>query len=105
MNSKVRIEIDAETAEQLNAQAEARGISVSDLVAELVGGDMLLAPDLDAMRAAGEGAWSKEALAEDARIIAEVERTREAVPWEDVKTWMESWGTAKELPPPKPRKV
>ncbi len=105
MNSKVHIEVDAETAELLNAQAEARGISVSDLVAELVGDDLLMAPDLHALREAGEGAWSAEALAEDDRMIAEVEQTGEAVPWNEAKAWMQSWGTANELPPPKLRKV
>ncbi len=48
---------------------------------------------------------SPAALAEDARHLAEFERTRIGVPWEEVKLWMESWGTANELPPPKPRKV
>ncbi len=105
MNSKVRIEIDAETAEQLNAQAEARGISVSDLVAELAGSDLLLAPDLEAMRAAGEGPWSAEALAEDARRLEQFEKDRLAVPLDEVKAWVESWDTPNELPPPTPRKV
>jgi hypothetical protein len=57
------------------------------------------------VRTAGEGPWSPEALAEDARRFAEFERTREGVPWEEVKAWMETWGTPHELPPPKPRKL
>jgi hypothetical protein len=57
------------------------------------------------MRSDGEGPWSPEVLAEDRRRLAEFERTREGVPWEDVKAWMLSWGTANELPPPKPRKL
>jgi predicted transcriptional regulator len=27
------------------------------------------------------------------------------VPWEEVKSWMLSWGTPDELPTPKPRKL
>jgi hypothetical protein len=49
--------------------------------------------------------WSAEALAEDERRLAEFMRMREVVPWEEVKTWMESWGKRNELPPPKPRRL
>lgn len=105
MNSKVRIEVDAETAELLNAQAEARGISVSDLLAELVGSELLLAPDLEAMRAAGEEAWPDLSLAEDVRRIEQFRKDGLAVPLDDVKAWVESWDTPNELPPPTPRKV
>jgi hypothetical protein len=27
------------------------------------------------------------------------------VPWSEVRAWMETWGTADELPAPKPRKL
>lgn len=47
-------------------------------------------PDLQAMRNAGEGPWTPDALVEDARRFAEFRRTREAVPWDDVKTWMQT---------------
>ena len=43
--------------------------------------------------------------AEDARRLAEFQRTREGIPWEEVKAWMQSWGKPDELPPPKPRKL
>ncbi len=105
MNSKVRIEIDAETAELLNERAAARGISVSDLIADLAGGDALLSPDLETMRAAGEGPWSDVSLAEEVSRLAEFHRTGEAVPWEEAKAWIESWGTLNERPQPKPRKI
>lgn len=42
---------------------------------------------------------------EDLRRLREFERTGEAVPAQDVKAWVESWGTANELPRPTPRKV
>lgn len=57
------------------------------------------------MRRAGRGPWAPEVLAEDARRLAASERAGEGVPWDEVKTWMQSWGTEEELPPPKPRKL
>jgi hypothetical protein len=106
MNVKLRtIEVDAHTADVLEARAAARGLSVADLIADLAWSSESLPPDLQAMCDSGEGPWSPEALAEDARRFAEFQRTREAVPWDEVKTWMQSWGTPNELPPPKPRKL
>lgn len=49
--------------------------------------------------------WSPESLAEDARRLAEFEHTRMGVTWDEVKAWVESWGTATELPAPKPRRM
>jgi hypothetical protein len=57
------------------------------------------------LRAKGEGPWSPEALEEDERRLAEFERTRMGVPWDEVKVWMQSWGKPNELPMPKPRKL
>jgi len=42
---------------------------------------------------------------EDLRRLREFERTGEAVPFNEVEAWVESWGTAKELPRPQPRKM
>ena len=42
---------------------------------------------------------------EDRRRLREFERTGEAVPGEEVKAWVESWGTTHELPRPQPRKL
>jgi hypothetical protein len=106
MNIKVRqIEVDAETAEALEAQAAARGISLQELLADLAGATHDVPGDLEALRAAGRGPWAPEILAEDARRLAEFNRTGEGVPWEEVRAWMQSWGTGSELPPPKPRKL
>jgi hypothetical protein len=49
--------------------------------------------------------WAPDVLADDARRQAEFQRTRGAVPWEDVKAWLLTWGTPNELPVPKPRKL
>jgi predicted transcriptional regulator len=106
MNPKLRkIEIDARTAELLEARAAARGMTVSQLLADLMDAEEALSPALVEMREAARGPWAPEVLAEDARRLAEFQRTREAVPWDEVKAWMQSWGTANELPPPKPRKL
>jgi hypothetical protein len=106
MNVKLRtIEIDAETASALEERAAARGMTVSEFLAELIGTDGPLPQPLDALRAAGRGPWSPGILAEDARRFADFERMGEGVPWDEVKSWMQSWGTADEVPPPKPRKL
>src|SRR6266516_3208933 len=98
MNPKLRkIEVDAQTADVLEARAAARGMTVAQLLAELIDAEEALPPDLMEMREAGHGPWAPEVLAEDARRIAEFQRTREAVPWEEVKAWMQS---PNELPAP-----
>lgn len=40
---------------------------------------------------------------EDLHRLREFKRTGEAVLSQDVKAWVESWGTASELPRPTPR--
>jgi hypothetical protein len=105
MNVKVKIEVDSRTAELLEARAAARGMSVADLLADLAGDDNLLPAELEAMRAKGEGPWAPDVLAEDARRLAEFRRSREGVPWDEVKAWMQSWGSQHERPMPKPRKL
>jgi hypothetical protein len=106
MSAKQRtIEIDARTADLLEARATARGLSVSELLADLAAGSELLPVDLEAERAAGTGAWAPDVLAEDARRLADFMRTRDGVPWEEVEAWMKSWGTPQELPVPQSRKL
>jgi hypothetical protein len=106
MNIKVRkIEVDVETADLLEARAASRGMSVAQLLADLACNEEVLPAELAAMRLSGVGPWSPQSLAEDARHLAEFERTRMGVPWEEVKAWMQSWGTPNELPVPKPRKL
>ena len=75
MNVKVRkIEVDAQTADLLEARATALGMSVAALIAELAGNETILPPDLAELRAKGEGPWSPEALEEDERRLAEFEQ-------------------------------
>jgi len=42
---------------------------------------------------------------EDRRRLREFQRTREAVPLHQVKAWVESWGTDKELPRPQAQRI
>jgi hypothetical protein len=105
MSTKVTIEVDVRTADLLEARAAARGISVADLLADLAGEESLLPATLAAMRDSGEGPWAPSVLAEDARRLAEFSRTREAIPWNDIKSWMQSWGSENEQPAPRPRKL
>lgn len=94
MNVKVRqIEVEAATADVLEARAAEQGVSVSDIVAELVA-VMDIPSDIEGPDAA-----------EDLRIYHEFKRTGEAVPLNEVKAWVNSWGSSNELPAPKPRKI
>ena len=63
MNVKERsIDVDAQTADLLEARAAARGMSVSDFLADLACNEEALPADLADMRSKGEGPWSTEAL-------------------------------------------
>ena len=106
MTAKARlIELDRDTADRLEAWARDRGMTVAELLAEVAAGHSAPSPDWEAMRRTGRGPWAPDVLAEDARRIASYERTGEGVPWAEVESWIESWGTTEELPPPKPRKL
>ena len=99
-----KIEVAPETAALLEARAAARGMSVADLVADLAGTESLPAP-LASQRAAGQGPWADDVLAEDARRLQAFRETGVAVPLAEVSAWMTSWGKADELPAPRPRKL
>jgi predicted transcriptional regulator len=86
-------ELDPETDARLQAIAAARGQDMAAVVADAVA-------LLDAVVPV-EG----PEIEEDIRRIREFERTGEAIPLDEVKAWVESWGTANELPRPKPRKI
>jgi predicted transcriptional regulator len=87
------LDLDPETDARLSALATEKGQDAASVVADAV---ILLdsivnieGPDVE----------------EDLRRLREFERTGEAVPEEDVKAWVEAWGTPHELPRPLPRKV
>jgi hypothetical protein len=82
MNVKIRnIPVDADTAERLEARATARGMSVSELLAEL------LVFDLEPMAA------DIEAISELDRRWSTVKSGRATVPNDDVVRWLQTWGT------------
>ncbi len=87
------IEIDADTDARLREMATERGQEVAAVLAEAVA---LLDSVVDL-----EG----PDIAEDRRRLDEFERTRLAIPLNEVKAWVASWGSADELPRPQPRKV
>ena len=82
MNVKVRkIEVDEATAATLAARAAERGLTVSELVAEMAaeqGAPAVLPP---------------EDLAELDRQWAAIRAGESAVPHDQVVRWLETWGT------------
>lgn len=78
MRSKTEtIEVDSDTASALRERAAKRGLTVSELVAELV---PLIEED--------------EAIAELDRRWAAIESGQATVPQEEVERWLQTWGTS-----------
>ena len=75
------IEVDAETAAVLKARAEMRGVSVATVVAELV-------PEGD----------DEASLAELDRRWAAVEAGEPTIPHDEVRAWLNTWGTSQFKP-------
>ena len=86
------IEVDEDVAVALEKRAAEEDMSVSDMLAA-----EYLAPR--------EVEISAEDLAELEERGREWERDRLGVPAEEVAQWLKSWGTANELPPPRPRRL
>jgi predicted transcriptional regulator len=87
------LDIDADTDARLRAMADERGQEVAAVLAEAVA---LLDSVVDI---AGPD------IGEDRRRLDVFSQTRAAVPLDDVKNWVASWGSANELPRPAPRKI
>jgi predicted transcriptional regulator len=87
------IDIDAATDERLRELAAERGQDETAVLAEAVA---LLDSVVDI-----EG----PDIEEDRRRLREFERTRLGIPLHEVKAWVDSWGTANELPPPKAQRI
>jgi predicted transcriptional regulator len=80
-NAKRAIEVDEETAQALETRASERGMSVSELIAEMTvvqGRAMMTAPD---------------EISELDRRWAAIEAGEATVPHEAVAQWLETWGT------------
>ena len=87
------LDIDADTDARLRELADERGQDVAAVLAEAVA---LLDSVVDI---AGPD------IAEDRRRLDAFKQTRAAVPLDEVKAWVASWGSANELPRPTPRKI
>jgi predicted transcriptional regulator len=87
------LEIDAGTDARLREMADECGQDVAAVLAEAVA---LLDSVVDI---AGPD------VAEDRRRLDAFRKTRAAVPLDEVKSWVASWGSANELPRPAPRKI
>ena len=87
------LDIDSDTDARLREMADERGQDVAAVLAEAVA---LLNSVVDI---AGPD------IGEDRRRLDAFRRTRAAVPLDEVKTWVASWGSANELSRPAPRKI
>jgi predicted transcriptional regulator len=87
------LEIDAGTDARLTEMAAERGQDVAAVLAEAVA---LLDSVVD---------LADPDIAEDRRRLDEFTSSRKAVPLNDVKAWVASWGSGHELPRPSPRKI
>lgn len=87
------LEIDADTDARLREMASERGQDVAAVLAEAVA---LLDSVVDI---AGPD------IAEDRRRLDAFKQERGAIPLDEVKAWVASWGSAHELPRPAPRKI
>ena len=81
MPTKRKVELDDSTAESLENRAADRGLTVSDLVRELL--------DRDAEPVAVD----PEAIAELDRRWARIEAGEQTVPHEEVVQWLQTWHT------------
>lgn len=86
------LDIDADTDARLREMADERGQDITTVLAEAVA---LLDSVVDI---AGPD------IAEDRQRLDAFKQTSAAVPLEDVKNWVASWGSAHEFPRPVPRK-
>jgi hypothetical protein len=87
------LDIDTDTDTRLRQMADERGQNVAAVLAEAVA---LLDSVVDI---AGPD------IGEDRRRLDAFKQTRAAVPLDDVKSWVASWGSANELPRPTPHKI
>ena len=87
------LDIDTDTDSRLHQMAGERGQDVAAVLAEAVA---LLDSVVDI---------AVPEIAEDRRRLDAFKQTRAAVPLNDVKAWVESWGSANELPRPAPHKI
>ena len=97
MADTLTISLTGPLADEVRAAAAARGLTPEEYVRQQLAFDIALDAE--------PGPWDEAGVEEDEAAMAEFERTGVGVPWEEVRDWMKSWGTANELPRPQPRKL
>jgi hypothetical protein len=89
------ISLTGPLADEVRGAAQARGLTPEEYVRQQLAWDIAL----------GDDPVEQAGVEEDEAALADFERTGMGVPWEEVRDWMKSWGTANELPRPQPRKL
>ncbi|HWA92651.1 MAG TPA: hypothetical protein VG889_21645 [Rhizomicrobium sp.] len=88
--TKITLDLDSEDDARLRMLAEQRGQEESRVIADALALlDAAEEPDVE----------------EDVRRLEAFDREKMGVPLDEVKAWVQSWGTPDELPPPVPRKI
>ena len=85
----ITVSLTGPLADEVRAAAAARGLTPEEYVRQQLAFDIALDAE--------PGPWDDAGVEEDEAILAEFERTGVGVPWEEVRDWMKSWGTANEL--------
>ena len=88
--TRITLDLDSEDDVCLRMLAEQRGQEESRVVADAL-----------ALLDAAE----KPDIEEDIHRLDAFDRDQLGVPLDEMKAWVQSWGTANELPPPVPREV
>ena len=88
------IELDGDLADDLKVAAESKGVPVEQFVRDALADQLF-----------SQVEWSHDLdPAIDEKIAEHALRTGSAIPWAEVRPWVESWGKPGELPPPRWRK-
>jgi predicted transcriptional regulator len=90
--TRVTLDLDMETDARLRMLAERRRQEKSGVVSDAIALLELFETE-------------ELSVEEDLRRLRAFEQSGEAIPLDDVKAWVRSWGTQNELPPPHPRKL
>ena len=97
MADTLTITLPAPLADEVRAAALARGVAAEEYVRQQLAFNIALGSRPDG--------FDDDDIDADLAAAADFERTGIGVPWEEVRAWMASWGTADELPRPMPRKL
>lgn len=97
MTAALTITLPAPLAEEVRAAARERGVAPEEYVRQRIATDLALGANTDQL--------DDDDVEADLVAAADFEHTGMGVPWDEVRAWMTSWGSANELPRPIPRKL